>query len=77
MSETQPPDETQNPAGTDGGPDGGPDEAAAAAPVPDRAMLYSAKHPGGKLFEGEDAVREALESGFVDHPKKIRGGKRK
>lgn len=41
-------------------------------PVRSRMFLYSQEAPGGKLFEGEGQVRAALESGWVDHPGKVK-----
>ena len=33
-----------------------------------RCFLYSADAPGGRVFEGEDAITSALKDGWVESP---------
>ncbi len=35
---------------------------------PPRCMLYSPEAPGGRIFEGEEAIEAAQADGWVDSP---------
>ena len=45
-----------------------------------RSYLYSPDCPEGRIFEGADAIADALKSGWVDSPANVKakaGGKKK